>query len=727
MSFGFDEDEFNRSAREPSRFDFLGSFDCHSSDDTLVKSLVNEASYAGKRLTTKSSVPANIHRKEFRDFWINTLKPDEFVRDTIENGYRLPLLVEPPESFEENNLSARADIAFVREEIKRLEALNCIVKTPVRPKLVLPLSSVFSKKKRLVVDGSRCLNPYLIKKSVRLSDLRDTPNLVKEGDFMCADDLDSGYWHLGVHPDYFKYLGIHVPEEDGSITFYYWRVLFLGISDAVFIFTAILKPIVVFLHSLGHKCSIYIDDIFSLGSSFIEALKTNEVVCDTLAKAGWIVKKEEKTGPSQRLLYLGLEICTVSMKFFIPQKKIEKILSKLKSFARGHPHAKIRDIASLLGLLMSCYKALGPVTRIMTRVNYSWVHSSLDQRGWDKYAAFPSHCRKELEFWIENLEKLNGFSFSASLSECQFEIEIAGDASDRGLFAFQYGDHFETVARRMFSRQEAKESSTYREILVLHEVYCSPDLARFSKTRIRHLTDNKAVEFIFQSGSRNPRIHKLVVDIFLACHALQISLTVSWRSRDNPLLQLADAGSRDFDGSSYSLDFSSSSIVMEAFSHVNLTVDAMAQSWNKKLPRYFSRFKDPLAIGQNFFAQKLDVSEGYYIFPPPKTIVACLLHLRKFRATGVLVIPLWPSCSFFNFVFPDGKHPGSWALSLLRFRPEGFVCDPCIKSSTFKNSPSFDIVAIHFSFAQCEWDCFYRSRTDISLCLDWGCVSCTMS
>ena len=62
----------------------------------------------------------------------------------------------------------------------------------------------------------------------------------------------------------------------------------MGISDAVFIFTAILKPIVIFLHSSGHKCSIYIDDIFSLGFSFIEALKTNEVVCDTLAKAGWI-------------------------------------------------------------------------------------------------------------------------------------------------------------------------------------------------------------------------------------------------------------------------------------------------------------------------------------------------------------------------------------------------------------------------------------------------------
>ena len=106
---------------------------------------------------------------------------------------------------------------------------------------------------------------------------------------------------------------------------------------------------------------------------------------------------------------------------------------KLTSFACGLPHVKIRDIASLLGLLMSCYKALGPVTRIMTRVNYSWVRSSLASGGWDAYAAYPAPCRRELEFWIKNLVNLNGFSFSASKSESQFEIEIAGGASDHGL------------------------------------------------------------------------------------------------------------------------------------------------------------------------------------------------------------------------------------------------------------------------------------------------------
>ena len=706
-------------------YEFLAEFDCAPSDDLLAKSLVNQASYAGKQLTTKAAVPANIHKGKFRDFWLNILKPDEFVSDTIINGYSLPLREEPPQSFEPNNASARNDMSFVREEVKRLEALNCIEKTSVQPHLVLPLSSVFSKKKRLVVDGSRCLNPYLIKRSLRLTDLRDVPELVKEGDFLCADDLDSGYWHVGINPAYFKYLGIHIPEEDGSVSFYFWKVLFLGISDAVFIFTTLLKPIIIFIHSLGFRASIYIDDIMSAGSTLEKALACNKVVCDTLAKAGWIIKVEEKSGPSQKLLYLGLEICTVSRKFFIPQKKLNKLLSRMNA-VMSVDHVKIREIASVLGLLMSCYKALGPVTRIMTRSCYFWVHSFLRNLGlWDAFAPLSSACKKELDFWIKNLVTLNGFPFSASKSEDQFELQIIGDASNKGLFAYSYGDSLVTLARRMFSRREALESSTYREVLVLHEVYCSPSAAKFSDMRIRHLTDNKAVEFIFKSGSRNPKIHGLVVDVFLSCRTHRILLTVSWKSRDDPLLQIADTGSRDFDGSSISLDFASFSVILEAFSHVDLTVDAMAQFWNRKFPLYFSRLKDHAAIGQNFYAQKLVPDVGYYIFPPPRDIVAALMHFRLYKAGGLIVLPLWPSCSFFNFVFPDGRHPGPWAISLLRFRPSSFICDPCVKSSTFKNNPTFDIVAIHFNFKHCDFDCFSKALPVPELCLKWGCDLCS--
>ena len=94
-------------------------YDCHVSDDGLMKSLVNESSYAGKQSSPKAAVPANIHKSKFREFWLKDLDPDDFVRDTIINGYSLPLEREPPDSWKPNNASARADIDFVRSEVKR--------------------------------------------------------------------------------------------------------------------------------------------------------------------------------------------------------------------------------------------------------------------------------------------------------------------------------------------------------------------------------------------------------------------------------------------------------------------------------------------------------------------------------------------------------------------------------------------------------------------------------
>ena len=71
----------------------------------------------------------------------------------------------------------------------------------------------------------------------------------------------------------------------------------------MFIFSVILKPIVVFLHTLGHIVSMY-DDLLTVGDFLDPAVESNRVACVTLAKAGWVNKPDQKTGPSQRLQYL---------------------------------------------------------------------------------------------------------------------------------------------------------------------------------------------------------------------------------------------------------------------------------------------------------------------------------------------------------------------------------------------------------------------------------------
>ena len=171
----------------------LEDIHCLQGEEHILKSLQNDSHYVGRKLITDVRVPGNIHREEYRDFWINELRPSSFVMDVIKSGYKLPFKEFPPPSFEGNNLSARQDAEFVRSEVKRLESLGCIERVYEQPYIVLPLSSVFSKKKRLVIDASRALNPFLKHRRLKLQDHRDIPNFVSKGDYFAIEDLDSGF------------------------------------------------------------------------------------------------------------------------------------------------------------------------------------------------------------------------------------------------------------------------------------------------------------------------------------------------------------------------------------------------------------------------------------------------------------------------------------------------------------------------------------------------------
>ena len=109
-----------------------------------------------------------------------------------------------------------------------------------QPYVTLPLSVVFSKKFRLVVDASRALNPYLKNRKIKLENLDIAEQLLQEGDWMTTIDLDSGYWHLGLFEGHKQFVGVHFVLDSGETIFWQWNTLFLGIKDAVFIFTKML-------------------------------------------------------------------------------------------------------------------------------------------------------------------------------------------------------------------------------------------------------------------------------------------------------------------------------------------------------------------------------------------------------------------------------------------------------------------------------------------------------
>ena len=170
----------------------IQEIDYLESDKNLLKSISNEASYAGKRLTTNSDVPGRIGHPKFFNFWRDTLQAGNFQLNVIKDGYLLPFETFPPTSMERNNNSALKEPQFARAELTRLERLGCIYRVDEQPYIVCPLSVVFSKKLRLVVDASRAVNPFLKYRRIKLEDLSYVEKVIREGDFMSTMDLDSG-------------------------------------------------------------------------------------------------------------------------------------------------------------------------------------------------------------------------------------------------------------------------------------------------------------------------------------------------------------------------------------------------------------------------------------------------------------------------------------------------------------------------------------------------------
>ena len=70
-----------------------------------------------------------------------------------------------------------------------------------------------------------------------------------------------------------------------------------------------------------------------------------------------------------------------------------------------------------------------------------------------------------------------------------------------------------------------------------------------------HYTDSENCTKILTVGSKNPKLHPLVLKIFSICQKLKIKLSVQFLPRSDPRIQVADAGSRAFDLADFSIDF----------------------------------------------------------------------------------------------------------------------------------------------------------------------------
>ena len=570
------------------------------------------------------------------------------------------------------------------------------------------------------MDASRTLNPYCTRRKIKLEDLSHVPFTVRQGDFCVVNDLDSGYWHIPIAREHWQFLGVHFVRHDGSVLYWVWKVLCLGLRDAAFIFTKVLSPLVSELRKRGERGLIYIDDKLTLGASREECLYWEEETKALFEKAGLVFKPSKRSGdPAQVCKFLGLNIDTRDLTFNIPEEKILKIISRCKGLL-SRKWLKVKQVASLVGLLHSVSRATGPIVSVLTRSLYSVVNSA---KRWDSYVRLGQFAIEEVEWWLYNIRTVSKFPINGKLSSvpASYRAEVASDGSGVGYFVYELSDKTRLVSRP-FTQEESLQSSTYRELVAFHDIWTNKSmLERFSGKRVTHFTDSKAMVFIINGGSRNMKLQPLVVQTILALREFNIVVEPVWISRDSEVIKIADMGSRDFHGDDIEVDFETFLSIERAFG--SFDVDCFASASNAKCDKFFSKLDVLGSDGLDFFTQSLDPSENHWIFPPVGKLCQVVWQLADQKVSGVILLPVWPKSSFFSFFFPDGVHLAAWVAKVLWVHP-WFVCGPLVVSKGLRGRKKFDSVAIMADFRCFDMEKFYVSRVEEQWCRESGCKAC---
>ena len=402
---------------------------------------------------------------------------------------------------------------------------------------------------------------------------------------------------------------------------------------------------------MGHNSFVYLDDAFGSQSERTSAVAAVFIQRKELDSSGLLVNEEKSHWvPMQVGEWLGFVINTISMAFWIPEKKICK-LKRLLNSSIQNKSSSYRELARIAGSIISVALAAGPIFRLLTRQMYLAIES---RSAWDHILHFPPALLEELKFWFCNIESFSGYSIRSPLDSSIVVFSDASDAAFGGFSASLDG----TVASGMFTIDDLAQSSSFRELKAVYYVLLS-FVEHLKHKTVKISTDNQSAARIVSVGSSKVHLQSVALSIFRFCFLHGISLEAQWIPRS--LNERADLLSRFVDKDDWRVNPSVFRLVDAKWgSH---TIDRFASYYNAQLPRFTSKFASPGCSGVDALVQDWS-RENNWVCSPVGLVVDAVQVLTACSGRGTLIIPKWPSAYFWPLLrMGDGP---SWLKSFVR-------------------------------------------------------------
>ena len=555
-----------------------------------------------------------------------------FALGVIKEGFKLSM-VSTPEAYEEdNNKSFKKDREFAIEAVQKLLKLE-ILKEVQRKEVtcVNPLTVAINGvgKRRLCIDLSRCVNEINNSYKFRIESTLKFLEVVKQGDWLFAFDLKSAYHQIEMFREHWKFLGLAL-EIDGVKKFFVFTCLPFGLNDAARALTKLLRFPLQRWRSWGIKAFVHLDDGIGAVRGRAEAQRASDVVKADLAQFGLMTSEDKCTWTvTQEIEWTGWRIDTREFMIYVPERKIVKAEEKLEVLLqRVGQVIKVKQLASVVGLIISFGLAVGRSARFYTRFSSIEVARAVEKSGWGAALVLSEEVLSEVRFWVKNLRELNGQRIrreaGVQVLQPRMLYSDAGGHMAGGCMIVNKEVMPDSVFQVNLAEDEVGKSSTYRELRGIEEGFKA--LGSWIKGRsVRWHCDNWSACKIVEYGSMKPDCHVVAKRINALIRELDVNFEIAWLSRESVEIRFADRISKDFDFGDYRLSAEDFDGLVNFFG--GFSADYFASDYSFRMRPFFSRYISGLSAGCDAFAQ--DWSRGFGFFHPPVGLVPRLMDKAR--------------------------------------------------------------------------------------------------
>lgn len=561
--------------------------------------------------------------------WHN-ITSNQFILRIVSEGYKLqfnstpiqlkPIISKPPP----------AQLPSIKSEITSHLQLGAINEVPPAPDQYV--SRIFIVKKRngndrMIIDLSS-LNNHITKVSFRMEGTDSIKNLLQKDDFMVSIDLSDAFFSVPLHPSSKKF----VTFEFNGLR-YSFNVLPFGLSSSPRIFCKLLRPVIIFLRSLGIRISAYMDDLFLCSASPSVLNQHCTLTLDTLTSLGFRPNNQKsQLSPTKLMTHLGYIWNTSAMTLSLPEEKCIKTC-KFAVNILSEPQCSLRRLASFLGLLVSHSTGFA-YSALHFRKLQLFYNRLLMGHDWDDIITLSPDAITDIAWWSKNCI----FPLPANhIKPLPPSITVHTDASMSG-WGMSSSDG--TVASGSWSDLESKNHINFLELYCIFlAINCL--IQKFSHCHIHIVTDSTTAMFYINKlgGTHSAKMCRLALDIWDICSSHSIWLSASHIAGvDN---SEADYFSRlTPDNHDYSLNHLVFDDLLSSL-QFEPKVDLFASRITRKLNTYVSKSLDPFAWQIDAFSFLWQ--QSMYMFPP-----ICMISqtVEKFMSdkvpTSILITPFWP-------------------------------------------------------------------------------------